>query len=124
MGRGTGRGIRVGGIRREERQDGNFVVGMRGGMVVVGELCSEVGLVEGWMVFFWGGVRIIPRPEIWVTRDHNTFVQVTQCPNPALVHFGRKWLHNNYKDIRNLKPIDYNAASITHSDKGRTREVY
>ena len=42
-----GRGIRVGDIRRDERQDGNFVVGMRGGMVAVGELCSGVRLVEG-----------------------------------------------------------------------------
>jgi len=53
--RGIGRGVRIGGIRREERQDGKFVVGMRGGMVAVGELCSEVGLVEGWMDFFFGG---------------------------------------------------------------------
>lgn len=83
MGRGTGRGIRVGGIRREERQDGNFVVGMRGGMVVVGELCSEVGLVEGWMVFF-GGVFVSYRG--LRSGLHATIIPLSRLPNAPILH--------------------------------------
>lgn len=82
MGRGIGRGIRVGGIRREERQDGNLVVGMRGGMVAVGELCSEVGLVKGSMVFFWGGCSYRGLR----SGLHATIIPLSKLPNAPILH--------------------------------------